>query len=181
MRQQSSIISRWITASEFHRDRAFERNHYILDGEVFTDMGNAHRPHEIVKARLHKELILHLSRNKIEAGVFSETAYELGSYTVLIPDVSVQIPERPSGPGFFMNAPEIAFEILSPANSLREIDRKARAYWEHGANAVWVIDPDARRIFTVDSTGEWIAAEVIEIAGISVDAMLLWPEPAESP
>lgn len=89
-------LSRWITAAEFGRDRVFENCCYLLDGQVFEDMRNAERVHEISKAGLQAALILAFDR-----AVFAETAYELNAYTVLIPDISIQLPARPSGPGFF--------------------------------------------------------------------------------
>jgi len=173
---QNLVGGRWITAAQFHEDRAFEHNHYILNGEVFTDMGNAHRAHEIVKSRLHEALIFSLRQNNVRGRVFSETAYELDTYSVLIPDISVQIPERESGKGFFMASPEIAVEIMSPSNSPREIDLKARAYWAHGAKAVWVLDPERRQTFAIDAVGQWIPVEEsFEAIGLSVQISSVWP------
>jgi Uma2 family endonuclease len=174
------IISRWVTAAEFAADRAFEHGYYILDGEVFEDMGNAQRLHENIKARLHAALLRALDRHESKGMVFSETAYELNAYTVLIPDISIQFPERPIGAGLFHGAPEIAIEILSPANSRRELDRKARAYWTAGASAVWVIDPELRKTFSVSSTGEWNEANGIELSGgIMIDVASILPETTE--
>jgi hypothetical protein len=57
--------------------------------------------HEIIKARLHAGLIRAIDRCQIDGMVLSEAAYELNTYTVLIPDISIQFPERPHGAGFF--------------------------------------------------------------------------------
>jgi Uma2 family endonuclease len=169
------FMSHWVTAREFREDRAFEHNRYILNGEVFEDMGNAQRLHEIMKARLHQALLLSLLDNGVNGRVFSETAYELDQYTVLIPDISIQIPEREAGPDFFAGSPEIAIEILSPANSKREIERKAQAYWAHGVRAVWVTDPEARRTWSIDAGGRWIESEWIEGDGFRVEMAGLYP------
>jgi Uma2 family endonuclease len=174
------IISRWVTAAEFVADRAFEHGYYVLDGEAFEDMGNAQRLHENIKARLHAVLLRAIDRHEIKAMVFSETAYELNAYTVLIPDISIQLPERPTGGGLFQGAPEIAIEILSLATSRRELDRKARAYWAGGASAVWVIDSELRKAFNISATGEWNEANRIEIAGVVVaDVASVLPEAKE--
>jgi hypothetical protein len=106
------IVSRWITAADFVSDPAFEHGYYILGGEVYQDMGNAQRTHEIVKSALLGALILCLRNNQIHGRVLSETAYMLTDYTVLIPDISIQLPERSAGSGLFQGSPEIVIEIL---------------------------------------------------------------------
>ena len=175
MAAQTDFMPHWVTAREFQQDRAFEHNRYILNGEVFEDMGNAQRRHEIMKARLHRALLACLLENGVDAQVFSETAYQLDDYTVLIPDISIQIPERASGPGFFQGAPEIVIEILSPANSKREIERKAQAFWAHGVKAVWVTDPDMRRTWRIQPDGAWIESESIDWDGHCVEMAPLYP------
>jgi Uma2 family endonuclease len=168
--------SRWVTATDFAGERAFEYQHYLLDGKVFEDITGS--THEAVKSRWAEALIILLDTGGIRGRVFVETAYELNRYTVLIPDLSVQLPERPIGPGFFQDSPEVVIEILSPANSRYELDRKARAYWAHGGGAVWVLDSETHTIFEVTSTGEWITRDSIEIAGHKVEAVA-WPEAHE--
>jgi Uma2 family endonuclease len=171
------IVSRWIRADEFATDPIFEHGHYILDGDVHPDMGNAQRTHELVKSALLEALIFCLRNQQIRGRVFVETAYQLTDYTVLIPDVSVQLPEREAGSGLFQGSPEIAIEILSPANSKRELDVKARAFWAHGAKAVWVLDPEHRKIYSVTRTGEWMETDRLEVAEfpVDVDTANLWP------
>src|SRR5262249_54526942 len=70
-----------------------------------------------------------LDRQQIAATVLSDSSHQFGDYTVLAPDVSVHLPPRPSGKGFFQGSPEVALEILLPSNTARELDRKARIYW----------------------------------------------------
>jgi Uma2 family endonuclease len=126
---------------------------------------------------LHAALIRAMDRSQVAGAVLSETAYELNAYTVLIPDISMQLLERPAGAGFFRGAPEIAIEILSRANSRLELDHKARAYWTAGATAVWVIDAEARKAYWISRTGEWMEADRIEIpGGIAIDVVGLLPE-----
>lgn len=89
----------------------------------------------------------------------------------MAPDVSVQIPTRPFERGaFYRNSPEIAIEILSPSNSIHELDEKAKVYWTHGASAVWVFDPRERRAFIVTPTGEWVPAQRMEACGLVLNA-----------
>ncbi len=47
-------------------------------------------------------------------------------------------------------APDLAVEILSQGNTVREMDRKVREYFEAGVRLVWLVDPKTRsvRVFT---------------------------------
>ena len=42
----------------------------------------------------------------------------------------------------FERAPEICVEILSPSNSIAEIDQKRALYFDAGAGEVWICNPD---------------------------------------
>ena len=41
-------------------------------------------------------------------------------------------------------APDLAVEVLSPANTPREMQRKLRDYFQSGVRLVWYIDPETR-------------------------------------
>jgi Uma2 family endonuclease len=43
-------------------------------------------------------------------------------------------------------APDLAVEVLSPSNTIREMERKRREYFESGVRLVWIVDPDARTV-----------------------------------
>jgi Uma2 family endonuclease len=167
------VITRWITAEQFANDRAFEHGYYLLDGDVFEDMGNTQRLHEIFKARIHAALVRAIDARASIALVLSEAPYQLSAYTVLIPDISIQMPPRDAGPGFFQGAPEIVIEILSPSNSRRELDRKARAYRAHGARLVCIVDTEAETLYSVTETGEWAEAGTITLKNLDAVLMLL--------
>jgi len=142
----------WITTEEFRAEPSFEDQHYLINGEVFDDMGNTHPAHEILTARLVRALNFLLPPSA--ATVFSETAYELGKATLLMPDISLQIPEWPCpSSGYFKGAPQVAIEILSPSNTVQELQRKACLYYELGASSVWIFDPENREAFTVRRQG----------------------------
>jgi Uma2 family endonuclease len=170
----TSVATRWITAEQFASDRGFERGYYLLNGKAIR-MGNAHSEHEAFKAVIHAILVRLLDRLAIAGRVFSDTSYEFDSLTVLAPDVSVQIPTRPFERGaFYRNSPEIAIEILSPSNSVSELDEKAKVYQTHGARAVWIFDPSERRAFEVTPTGEWVPADRVEACGLVLNVAEVW-------
>lgn len=68
--------------------------------------------------------------------------------TVLCPDVAFVSAERhrqrDSSEAFFPGAPDLAVEIVSASNSMREVEQKAQQYLAAGATLVWVINPQRR-------------------------------------
>lgn len=143
----------WKTADDFAGPE-YASGWYLHNGELKQDMGNAQPRHEIAKADLLAALILHCqSLPGVKPRVCAETAYELNLYTVLIPDISVQMPPQPREGRFFSKSPDLAIEILSPCNSWKELKAKAQAYLAHGSSLVCVVDPEAGQVWTVSETG----------------------------
>jgi Uma2 family endonuclease len=80
-----------------------------------------------------------------------------GPDTLRGPDVAIVRKERePTGrgvDGWLDGAPDVAVEILGDAQSLSDVTKKALEYLAAGAGAVWVLDPEPRRVlvFTAPS------------------------------
>ena len=70
--------------------------------------------------------------------------------TVREPDVAffsaARLPLDADPPGYSEVAPDLAVEVRSPADSLRDVHDKARMWLSHGVRLVWVVDPAARSI-----------------------------------
>jgi Uma2 family endonuclease len=43
-------------------------------------------------------------------------------------------------------SPDLAIEILSPANTVAEMDRKRREYFAGGTRLIWIVHPDTRTV-----------------------------------
>jgi len=43
-------------------------------------------------------------------------------------------------------SPDLAVEILSPANTVREMERKRQEYFAGGTRLIWIVHPDTRRV-----------------------------------
>ena len=69
--------------------------------------------------------------------------------TVRGPDVYfvsyAKIPED-AYPEYLTVAPDAVFEVLSPSDRKGEVQRKVAEYLQMGVNAVYVFDPDTRRV-----------------------------------
>jgi Uma2 family endonuclease len=70
----------------------------------------------------------------------------------LQPDVSVIWPDQVLHRRY-QRAPMLAIEVISPANTDNEIDRKVQAYLEGGAGEVWIVRPKTSSM-TVFRQGE---------------------------
>jgi Uma2 family endonuclease len=70
---------------------------------------------------------------------------------VRIPDVSFTSWDRLPGRAVPTEsvpdlAPELAVEVLSPGNTVEEMERKLKEYFLAGVKVVWLIDPDQRTV-----------------------------------
>jgi len=76
---------------------------------------------------------------------------QLAPGLVRIPDVSFiawdRFPDRklPRDPVPHL-APDLAVEVLSPSNTLKEMARKRRDYFNAGCKLVWITDPETRTV-----------------------------------
>ncbi len=72
------------------------------------------------------------------------------------PDVSFVAKHKlPDGPvdGHLRVAPDLAVEVASPNDSLRDTDRKVEEYLAAGVRSVWLIDPNVRVVQVIRSDG----------------------------
>ena len=72
------------------------------------------------------------------------------------PDVSIVAKDKlPNGPtdGHLRVAPDLAVEVASPNDSLRDTDRKVEDYLAAGVRSVWLIDPNVRIVQVIRANG----------------------------
>jgi Uma2 family endonuclease len=77
-----------------------------------------------------------------------------GPDTVRIPDIAfVSAARRPPYParGWWQLAPDLAVEVVSPGNTLSELQGKVQEYLAAGTRAAWIVDPAARTIMVYRS------------------------------
>jgi Uma2 family endonuclease len=76
--------------------------------------------------------------------------------TVRAPDVAFIRRERqgatPSSDGFFEGAPDLAVEVLSPGDTVFEVDEKTADWLRAGCSTVWVVN-GRRRTVAVHAQG----------------------------
>jgi Uma2 family endonuclease len=78
---------------------------------------------------------------------------------IRIPDVAFitwdrlpdrRVPEQPIA----AVAPELAVEVISKGNTVKEMDRKLQEYFAAGAGAVWMVYPKNRTIVVYGQSGQ---------------------------
>ena len=104
----------------------------------------------------------------------AETGFKLSDDTVRAPDVAFVRKERLAAvhrKGFGKGAPDLAVEIFSPSDSVRQLMRKVKQYFAAGCHTVWIVYPERREIQVLEATG----ADRLLRAGDSLDAPELLP------
>lgn len=133
--------------------------HYeIVNGELI-DMGNLGAKHGYIAIILSSALFAVVMAQKLGALFDSSTAFKMKNGNKRSPDISFFAKERlqelddlPTG--FLDGAPDLAIEILSPTNTIEEIDSKLAEYFENGARLVWVINPNQHHVLVYRSAQE---------------------------
>ena len=70
--------------------------------------------------------------------------------TVLAPDLAFickeRLAEKPDTRAFWPGAPDLAVEVMSPNDSMRDVGEKSKAWLEAGTAMVWVVNPEWRTV-----------------------------------
>lgn len=111
--------------------------------------------HGRISARIAAILQAFVGEHGLGEAVGAETGFILCDEppTVRAPDVAFVAAGRLATEpvGFAPLAPDLAVEIVSPSNTLSEIQDKVMDYLEAGARLVWVVDPRSRNVTTYSS------------------------------
>ena len=77
--------------------------------------------------------------------VCHEMGYKLAQDTYVQPGVSITHAGQPEDE-YYLGAPAIAIEVISPRNTAEEIKVKTRLYFQYGAREVWRFHPKTREV-----------------------------------
>jgi Uma2 family endonuclease len=113
--------------------------------------------HYRIAARLVRMLTAALGGEAVQEG-----AVAVEGRGVLVADVvwcSPAFLARHGGERVLQGAPEICVEVLSPANSTKEIDEKRTAYLAAGAVEIWIVDPVGKSIAFFGPEGNRAASQ----------------------
>lgn len=136
-----------LTWEEFERlpsDGKFE----LIEGRLLH-VPPAKKGHSRVAKRLLRALFAVENRVPVEA--YPEAGFKISEEPAswIQPDVSVvrrDRDRRTAEGGYFLGAPELAVEVVSPSETGQDLARKIKFLLAAGAEAVWVIYPESREV-----------------------------------
>jgi len=143
-------ITTLLTFEEFERLPDQPGKHELLEGELI-ELPPAESQHNRIAHRIQKLLTsaLEAAHARGEAGelgeVFHDMGYKLAANAYVQPDVRITHAAQPETK-YFDLSPAIAIEVVSPANTLRIIEKKTELYFRYGGREVWRVYPKTRRV-----------------------------------
>jgi Uma2 family endonuclease len=142
---------RWMTAEELFRMPRDGRKRELVKGELRV-MPPTGFEHGAITSNVTAPLHQHVKANQLGVVVAAETGYFIAREpdTVRAPDVSFVSQDRIEQIGvtkkFFPEAPDLAVEVLSPGDTVYEVDEKIEEWLESGVKLVWVVNPKRRTV-----------------------------------
>jgi Uma2 family endonuclease len=87
---------------------------------------------------------------KLGLVAITEGMFRVSPGQIRMPDVSytswARIPHDVQSVAAPDLSPDLAIEILSPANTLREMERKRQDYFDGGTRLIWIVHPEPRTV-----------------------------------
>jgi Uma2 family endonuclease len=116
--------------------------------------------HGAVGGNLHSLLGHHVLQEKLGRIFFADTGFLLARNpdTVRAPDIAFihkdHLPAPEPEEAFWPGAPDLAVEVVSPGDTLGEIDEKVKAWLDAGAMMVWVVNAKWQNVTVYRSATE---------------------------
>jgi Uma2 family endonuclease len=153
-------LSPSLTFEEFEKYEDDGMTHELIQGEhVVTPPANILR--SLVRHNLHDTLRPYVREHQL-GEVYIAAGFKVSSDTFMKIDASfirtAQL-ARTKPDGYFEGAPALAIEVASESNTAAQLDLKMELYFAHGAEEVWIVYPQTRRVRAhfPDGHGETLA------------------------
>ena len=136
-----------LTVEEFAQQFGkFDMFQELVEGELVT-MSPAMFLHNYVRDTLLVLLKTFVDAHQLGI-VVSEQPFHLFGSTVRCPDVAFVRKGRMIPPDRFPEgAPDLAIEVISPSNTLHEMERRVSDFFAAGTTRVWVVYPEEREVY----------------------------------
>lgn len=121
-------------------------NRYELVKGELVNLGNSGALHGYIAIILSAALFALVTSRKLGILLDSSTAFTMKNGNKRSPDIAFFAKERLQGleelpTGFLEGGPDLVVEILSPGNTVAEIEDKIAEYFANGTRLLWVISP----------------------------------------
>ncbi len=145
-----------LTADELERMPDDDSVQIELDeGELIT-MPPAGEEHGHIGCGISAELGYFVKKHKLGRVYSADTGFRLSRDTVRSPDVAFVRKDRVEaihGQGFAKGAPDLAVEVFSRSDSVRQLKRKVKQYLATGSHTVWVFYPKRKEVDDYAASG----------------------------
>jgi Uma2 family endonuclease len=154
-----TIIEKKVWTDEEFMALSRDGHRYEIVNEELVDMGNSGAKHGYLCSLILSALMSYILPNKLGVIFDSSTAFKMKNGNKRAPDISFFAKERLHGmeelpDGFLEGAPDLAIEVLSPTNTIEEIEGKIAEYFQNGSRLVWVIYPNSQYVLVYRSDRE---------------------------
>jgi Uma2 family endonuclease len=125
-----------------NRDRLFE----LINGEIVEKMPT--QEHGLIASNINAPLALHVKAHKAgRVGIEVRYKYAGDARNSRMPDVSFTSNRQPLvREGAVPFLPDLAIEIKSPDDTMKEMREKAEYYLANGVKIVWIVYPQHRMV-----------------------------------
>ena len=146
-----TLDTRTMTADELWHMPSDDMRHELVNGELRT-MAPAGFDHGAIGIELASLLHQYAKAQKLGRVLNADTGFVLrrNPDTVRAPDVAfvnaARIPPGKRTIKFFDGAPDLAVEVVSPSDTVDELDEKVSDYLTAGCQMVWVVHPKIKSV-----------------------------------
>lgn len=142
----SATLTKPVTADELLEMPDDGYRYELIEGEL-KRMSPAGDEHGRVGMELAIPLGSYIKKAKLGKIYLAETGFLIGTNpdTVRAPDIAFvrmeRIKESPGLKGYRIGAPDLAVEVVSPGDTVSEVEGKVSEWLDGGALMVWVVSP----------------------------------------
>ncbi len=148
----------FMTADELLRMPRGSMRYELIHGKLVT-MTPAGAKHCGITSLLSAYLVTFVSQRRIGRVFTGDPGFILARNpdTVRAPDIAFLTNEQLGRLGipdsFFVGAPDLAVEVVSPSQSMKEAASKAMEWLKHGTQIVWIVDPPSESVTAYEQDG----------------------------
>jgi Uma2 family endonuclease len=157
-----AVTQKLMTAEDlFKLPTGWGKRYELVKGELKT-MSPAGSVHGRIAIRIGGRLEQFVRAQKLGVVFGAETGFILrhNPDTVRAPDAAfvrvAHIPADGVPEGYFLGAPDLAVEVVSPSDAAEDVQIKVREYFEAGTKMVWVIYPRTQEVIAFRSAREGV-------------------------
>jgi len=151
-----TVMPRMLNADELWQMPNLPRCELVKGELIMMSPGGFY--HGAIIDNLEFLLTKHVREHKLGRVVGAETGFLLsrnpdtvrGADIAFVSAARLPVGEQPAG--YFPGAPDLAVEVMSPGDTLAEVEDKVDDYLNAGARNVWVVNP-RRRTVTIHAPG----------------------------